>query len=275
MARPTIFVSYSHADEKQKARLLTHMGALQGVVEFEVWTDSQIQPGDAWLPAIEQALSSARIAILLLTADFLASEFVRRKELPTILGRKAKDGLRVYPILAKDCAWKAIPWIADMQLRPLGTKPVWRNGGRYANYELALIVMELLAIIQIGIPVHAADGAVARRKAEQERQELETAVAAIIAESPAVETFYKPAKFKPPTGGDTITIDQHTFTEDEQKARGIYTGIIADSAKQREFRRKTLLDLQNKVFVKLDSKLTRSKTANDAFRNMDKYIQEL
>jgi hypothetical protein len=215
MAHPKIFVSYSHADTKQKERLLKHLGAPDDAAEFDVWTDAQIRPGEKWEPAIEQALSNASVAILLISADFLVSDFVRHKEIPAILERREKDDLRLYPILAKPCAWQAIPWIKEIQIRPAAAKPVWRSGGRYADDELAKIVLELLAIIDLVIQVQKAADETARQKAEQEKREKEKEIAAIIASSPAVESFYLPLRVEAPGGVETTILDQHTLTADE------------------------------------------------------------
>jgi hypothetical protein len=276
MAHPKVFVSYSHADTKQKERLLKHLGALDDAAEFDVWTDAQIRPGEKWEPAIEQALSNASIAILLISADFLVSDFVRHKEIPAILERREKKDLRLYPILAKPCAWQAVPWIKEIQIRPAEAKPVWRSGGRYADDELAKIVLELLAIIELVIQVQKAADDAARQKAEQDKRQKETEIAAIIASSPAVETFYLPHQVEPPGGVETIILDQHALNADELEAQKIYTQIAADSAKQQQTRRKMLQDLQTKIFnVTQDVQVSRLKKADDAFKGWDKYLQEL
>jgi hypothetical protein len=276
MAHPKIFVSYSHADTKQQERLLKHLGALDDAAEFDVWTDAQIRPGEKWEPDIEQALSTASIAILLISADFLVSDFVRRKEIPAILQRREKEDLRLYPILAKPCAWQAVSWIKEIQIRPVAARPVWRSGGRYADDELAKIVLELLAIIDLAIQVQKAADDAARQKAEQEKREKEKDIAAIIASSPAVETFYLPPKVETPGEAETIILDQHTLTADQLEARKIYAQIVADSAKQRQTRWQILQDLQTKIFsVTQDVSVSHHKKADDAFKGWDKYLQEL
>jgi hypothetical protein len=190
MAHPHIFVSYSHADSKAKERLLKHLEVLSDAAEFDVWTDSQIAAGEEWEPAIKRALRDANIAILLITADFLTSSFIRHKEVPTILQRRESKGLRIYPILAKPCAWQAVPWIKATQLRPVAAKPVFRSGGRYADDELARIALELLAIIQLVMKVQEAADDKARQQAEQERREKEKEITDLITRSPAIEELY-------------------------------------------------------------------------------------
>jgi hypothetical protein len=137
-------------------------------------------------------------------------------------------------------------------------------------------VLELLAIIDLVIQVQKAADEAARQKAEQEKREKEKEIAAIIASSPAVETFYLPHKVEAPGGVETIVLDQHTLNADELEAQRIYTQIAADNAKQQMTRWKMLQDLQTKIFnVTQDVQVSRLRKADDAFKGWDKYLQEL
>jgi TIR domain len=81
--QPRVFLSYSHTDRQWADRLLIHLRAIAD--EVEVWSDSEIQPGVDWDTAIAQAISTADVAILLVSADYLASEFIAKQELPALL----------------------------------------------------------------------------------------------------------------------------------------------------------------------------------------------
>ena len=274
MAQPKIFVSYSHLDAKHKDRLLVHLAPLKSAADLEVWTDTQIAGGDAWEPAIERALADATLAIFLITADFLNSSFITSKEVPVLLQRHQQEGLRLYPILAKPCAWQAIQWLTEIQLRPTGAKPVWRSGGRYAEDELARIVLELLALIRLAIQAESAvTDEASRQKAEQERREKEKAVAEAIAASPPVENLYpvelaQPLEILPSTKSDEIS-------EDARKAQEIYRQIMADAEKNKAQRDKIMLDLQARIMqIVPDVTVSQTKRADRAFNEMDKYIRE-
>jgi hypothetical protein len=274
MAHPRIFVSYSHTDTKQKERLLKHLTPLEAAADFDVWTDSRIEVGEKWEPEIEQALAGSSIAILLITADFLSSDFVRHKEIPAILERREKEDLRLYPILAKSCAWQAVPWIQERQIRPVAAKPVWRSGGRYVDDELARIALELLAIVQLVIQAQNAADAAARQKAEEERREKEKAIAEVIASSPAVETIYLAKKPKQPGELEKIFRDQQ-LNLDQREAQEICTKIAADASRQRIDRWKSLQDLQTKIFhITQDVTINRSKTMDEAYKRWDEYIRQ-
>lgn len=75
-------MSYSHADRDALDRLLVHLKPLQRNGTLDVWADTQINAGDRWEQEIENALSRAAVAVLLVSADFMASDFIIDNELP-------------------------------------------------------------------------------------------------------------------------------------------------------------------------------------------------
>jgi TIR domain len=72
-----------------------------------VW-DGQITPGQEWLTQIEAALNSARVAVLLVSPNFLASQFILNVELPTILNHAKTGGVVPFWCLVRDCMWQPI-----------------------------------------------------------------------------------------------------------------------------------------------------------------------
>ena len=256
-------------------RLLVHLAPLKSAADLEIWTDEQIAGGDAWAPAIDQAISNATLAIFLVTADFLNSDFITRKEVPSLLERRQNEGLRLYPILAKPCAWQAIQWLSAIQIRPTGAKPVWRSGGRYAEDELARIVLELLAIIQLAIQAErSATDEASRQRAERERREKEKEVAEAILATPLKENLYSMALDHDITVNPPIKFKKRDLTDAEQ-AQEIYRQISADADKNKLERERIMKDLQTRILqIVPDVMVPRQKKAEDAFNNMDKYIRE-
>jgi serine/threonine protein kinase len=84
-----IFISYSHADRKWLDEFQTMLAPAAGLVD--VWSDERLRAGDDWQTQLRIALSQARVALLLVTAEFLSSPFIREKELRSILAA-ANDG---------------------------------------------------------------------------------------------------------------------------------------------------------------------------------------
>jgi hypothetical protein len=70
--------------------------------DFEVWDDSKIEPGQKWREQIEHALSRTRVAVLVLTADFLASKFIQEAELPSLLEAADADGATILCVYGSD-----------------------------------------------------------------------------------------------------------------------------------------------------------------------------
>ncbi len=101
--REMIFISYSHEDEEHLERLRIHMKPLEKRGLVVIWDDSKIITGQKWQEKIETALSKANIAILIISADFFASDFIAEKELPPILKKAESEGTMIVPIILKPC----------------------------------------------------------------------------------------------------------------------------------------------------------------------------
>ncbi len=96
--RNRAFISYSHRDQGHLERLRVYLEAA-GVETLEVWDDNMILPGDEWRREIAQAIESASVAILLVSADYLASKFIKERELPPLLAAAKKRGTRILSVI--------------------------------------------------------------------------------------------------------------------------------------------------------------------------------
>ena len=137
--RPTVFISYSHRDEGWKDRLVSHLKALE--IEPEVWDDLWIVAGANWLPKIEAAMNPAAVAILLVSADFLASRFFQ--DIDVLLERRRDEGLRVIPLFVRPCAWTAVGWLAALQGRPKDARPLSEHKKADVDQILAAFALEV------------------------------------------------------------------------------------------------------------------------------------
>lgn len=101
--RPNVFISYSHRDRDYLDRLLVHLKPLEKEGLIDLWVDTRIHAGDRWKKEIEKALQRATVAVLLISADFLASDFITDNELPPLLRSAEERGTRIIPLVVKPC----------------------------------------------------------------------------------------------------------------------------------------------------------------------------
>jgi hypothetical protein len=92
-------------------------------------------------------MAEAKVAILLISANFLNSEFILNKEVPVMLSLKQSKGLTVFPVIAKQCAWKKIEWLARMNVRPKNGIPVWSEDDSHVDEDLTAIAYEVADIV--------------------------------------------------------------------------------------------------------------------------------
>lgn len=121
---PKIFISYSHIDEKFKNELVKMLIPLEDQGLFEIWQDRKIVPGNEWYQDIQDAMNTCNLALLLVSGDFLASDFIRREEITRLLQRRKEEGLRVVPIIIRPCKWQSVPVLKDLQALPKNGEPV-------------------------------------------------------------------------------------------------------------------------------------------------------
>ena len=113
--KQSIFISYSHSDKEYLDRLLVHMSPLKKQGILDLWVDTHLRAGDKWKNEIEKALDRATAAILIISADFLASDFIIENELPPLLKSAEQKGTRIIPLIAKPCRFTRDPNLKHFQ----------------------------------------------------------------------------------------------------------------------------------------------------------------
>lgn len=117
-----VFLSYSHQNTPWLGRLRTHLAGLRRDKRIETWDDKEILPGDLWDNAIRQNLEKADVFILLLSADFIASDYIWNNELPNALDGFRKRNAIVIPILFEPLDLGGLSVVSEST----GSQPVYK-----------------------------------------------------------------------------------------------------------------------------------------------------
>jgi hypothetical protein len=117
-----VFISYSKQDKELRDGLLAHLRPLEreGVI---TWHDRQILPGTEWDEEIRSRLNAADIILLLISADFLATDYCTQVEIPEALRRHEAGEATVMPVILRQCGWKYTR-LAAIQAYPEKAKPI-------------------------------------------------------------------------------------------------------------------------------------------------------
>ncbi|MGB9180588.1 MAG: toll/interleukin-1 receptor domain-containing protein [Pyrinomonadaceae bacterium] len=144
--KPIIFISYSHKDRAFVEELLIYLKPIQQITDFVIWDDRKIAAGDRWFEAIKEAISKASVAILLVSPDYLASDWVLKEELPFLLEHQTHRGLRIFPVILRPSLWKATP-LAYYQLWPRDGKALSTFRGPERDKLLVNLVEQVQAVL--------------------------------------------------------------------------------------------------------------------------------
>ena len=118
MNPPTVFISYSKADKIWLDRLRPQLGVLEKQGRITIWDDGRIDAGGKWFDEIQQAMARSKVAVILIAADYLNTDFVLREEIPVLLDRQEMEGMTLIPVLLHPCPWQAVPWLSEIQMLP-------------------------------------------------------------------------------------------------------------------------------------------------------------
>jgi TIR domain/WD domain, G-beta repeat len=147
----SIFFCYAHEDEELLNKLKRHLWPLQSQELIAVWHDRDISAGTEWEHEISQHLNSAHIILLLVSPDFMYSEYCYGVEMKRAIERHQRGEARVIPIILRPVYWQGI--LGTLQALPTDAKPVvsslWYNVDE-ALFDVTEGIRKV--VVQLGLP---------------------------------------------------------------------------------------------------------------------------
>jgi len=136
----SVFISYSHEDKKWLKKVQTSLNTLKKYYKnIDTWSDEKIMASDVWKDEISNALESATIAILLVSPDFIASDFIANEELQPILNKAKVEGTRILALILRPTPMLEESGILKYQAVNDPKKPL--SGLQDADQEWVLVEM--------------------------------------------------------------------------------------------------------------------------------------
>src|SRR5260370_21566426 len=129
-----LFYCYARKDKNLRDELEKHLAGLKRRYHLTNWHDREILPGEKWEQAIDKHLNSAHLILLLISPDFMASDYCYGKEMHRALERHREGTCRVVPILLRPSDWKEAPF-SSLQLLPTDASPITRWSNRDEAFQ--------------------------------------------------------------------------------------------------------------------------------------------
>lgn len=164
-----VFVSYSHKDEDWRRLLATHLKPLERSGLIQVWHDRKLLGGDRFDDVIDGRLEEADLVLLLVSADFINSDYCYGRELTRALERERNGQTRVLPVILRACRWTALPF-GKLNAAPTDGRPVAEWADRDTAMDNVAEAVERIAKVRAN-PGHqpAAERPNTGRKTERDR----------------------------------------------------------------------------------------------------------
>jgi hypothetical protein len=148
---PRLFLSYSHKNEEWRDRFLDGLRPHVATGGLDVWHDGHITHGEDWLDRIGAEIRRSRFAVLLLTPEFLSSDFIRREELPYIESlwadsARSDQSLTVFPWVCESCDWQQISLFSEQGSR-IQCRPVQGALASYPTSEVEAMLTDWAATL--------------------------------------------------------------------------------------------------------------------------------
>jgi len=152
-----VFYSYSHKDEPLRDKLEKQLSLLRRTGLIVNWHDRRIGAGQEWRAQIDAHVRTAHIILLLISADFIESDYCYDVEMRLALERQAKHEAVVIPVILRPVDWSYAPF-ADLQALPRDGRPItkWADEDE-AFADVARSIREVVARFEPSAPVARPD----------------------------------------------------------------------------------------------------------------------
>ena len=151
--RTGVFVSYSHHDARWLQKLRVHLAPLERDHRIDVWADDKLRVGELWEDEIQHNLEGAGVALLLVSAHFLASDFIAADELPPLLRAAQDRGTKIMPLIVSPCRFRETRELSQFQAFNDPDEPLLGMEPR----ELELLLVEVSRQIEAACEPGPAD----------------------------------------------------------------------------------------------------------------------
>jgi hypothetical protein len=122
--RNKVFISYNHHDSEWAEQICQFLNIILAGSDLIVWSDAKIMPGEGWDATIKQAIETTRVAVLLISPSYLASQFTREFELRNLLKFAEQNEINILPIMVESCRIEPDSSLAKYQPLNSTNKPL-------------------------------------------------------------------------------------------------------------------------------------------------------
>src|SRR2546421_6975565 len=142
-----IFCCYAREDQELLRNLKKHLMPLQRQALITIWSDTDINAGATWEEEIDKHLNTAHIILLLVSSDFMDSEYCYSKEMKQAMQRHERGEARVIPILLRPTYWKGAPF-DKLQALPTNAKPVTDHSWHTEDSALYDVAEQISTVVK-------------------------------------------------------------------------------------------------------------------------------
>ena len=146
--RDQVFISYSRSDKRWLDKLHAMLAPLLRAGQIKIWDDTHILPGQKWFDEITGAIASAKVAVLLVSADFLASDFIDRHELAPVLKAAEQEGVTILWVAVSYCLFQYTELAQYQALNDDPAKPLNSFSGAKLDKELMRICKRIKRAVE-------------------------------------------------------------------------------------------------------------------------------